>query len=196
MDCRMSALLEVTPTEIPDVLLLTTRRFGDDRGFLTEVFNRERWRAAGLPCDFSQDNQALSTMRGTLRGLHFQRPPQAQTKLVRASRGAIWDVAVDLRAGSPWYGRWVGHELSTANGVQMLIPAGFAHGYVTLEADSEATYKVDAPYAPETEAGLRWDDPTLAIAWPIAAADLVILPRDLTLPVLAELAPAFTWSQG
>ena len=190
----MTALLDVTPTAIPDVLLLRTRRFGDDRGFLTEVFNRDRWRAAGLPWDFCQDNQALSTLRGTLRGLHFQRPPAAQIKLVRATRGTIWDVAVDLRAGSPWFGRWVGHELSAANGVQMLIPAGFAHGYVTLEPDSEATYKMDAPYAPDCEGGLRWDDPALAIAWPFAAAELIILDRDRALPVLAELPPAFRWS--
>ena len=190
----MTALLDVTPTEIPDVLLLKTRRFGDDRGFLTEAFHRERWRDAGLPCDFCQDNQALSTRRGTLRGLHFQRPPAAQTKVVRATRGAIWDVAVDMRVGSPWYGFWVGHELSAANGLQMLIPAGFAHGYVTLEPDSEASYKMDAPYAPNCEGGLRWDDPAVGIAWPIPADELIILDRDRALPPLAELPPAFRWS--
>lgn len=187
----MSALLEVTPTEIPDVLLVRTRRFGDERGFFTEAFNRERWRAAGLPADFVQDNQAFSTARGTLRGLHFQRPPKAQTKVVRASRGVIWDVAVDIRQGSPWYGRWVGHELSAANGLQMVIPAGFAHGYVTLEPDSEATYKVDAPYDQEAEAGLCWDDPRLGIAWPIPPAELIILARDRALPGLAELPAIF-----
>ena len=189
----MSAALEITPTAIPDVLLLKTRRFGDDRGFFSEVFNRDRWLAAGLPADFIQDNQALSAARGTLRGLHFQRPPMAQTKLIRAARGAIWDVAVDIRIGSPWYGRWVGHELSAENGHQLLIPAGFAHGYVTLEPDSEVIYKVDAAYAPDCEGGLRWDDPALGISWPIAATDAILLPRDRQLPPLDQLPQAFVY---
>jgi dTDP-4-dehydrorhamnose 3,5-epimerase len=178
----------VRPTDIPDVRVLSTPWFEDERGAFSEVYNAGAWASVGLDVAFMQDNHALSRRAGTLRGLHFQRGDAAQAKLVRVVRGAIWDVAVDLRPGSPWYGRWVAEELSADNRAQLFVPKGFAHGYVTLTADAEVLYKVDAPYAPAAEAGLAWDDPSLAIPWPVPPGGPVMAARDRTWPRLEALS--------
>ncbi len=184
-------MLDIRPTEIPDIRIVATRWFEDGRGRFSETFNRARWRECGIDADFVQDNQAQSSRAGTLRGLHFQRPPMAQAKLVRVTRGAILDVAVDIRVGSPWFGSWVATELSAANRLQLFIPRGFAHGYLTLEPDTEVFYKVDAYYAPEHEAGIAWDDPEVAIRWPLPADGPILAERDRLLPPLAALPPWF-----
>ncbi len=189
----MSHPAQFQPTDLPDVVAFCPRLFSDDRGSFAETWNAALWAEAGIDVRFVQDNQAASLRAGTVRGLHFQRPPMAQAKLIRVLAGAIWDVAVDLRRGSPWYGRWVGGELSAANRLQWFIPAGFAHGYVTLTDDTEVLYKVDQPYTPAAEAGLAWDDPALAIAWPLPSSGPVLAPRDQSLPHLADLPPCFDW---
>ncbi|HEY3697241.1 dTDP-4-dehydrorhamnose 3,5-epimerase [Phenylobacterium sp.] len=177
----------ITPLALPEVLLITPKRHGDARGWFSETWSRPALAAAGLDLDFVQDNQAFSAARGTLRGLHFQKAPYAQAKLVRVLRGAIYDVAVDIRPGSATYGRWIGAELSAERGDQLLVPRGFAHGYVTLVPDTELFYKVDNRYAPEAEGGLLWRDPALAVDWPVAEAEITANPRDRALPTLAEL---------
>lgn len=149
------------------VQLIEPRRFGDSRGWFTEVYSEAAFSARGISCRFVQDNHSLSVPRFTLRGLHFQLPPHAQDKLVRCVRGRIWDVAVDVRAGSPTFGHYVGVELSAENGLQLFVPVGFAHGFLTLEENCEVTYKVSDIYAPTYDFGIRWDDPTVAIGWPI-----------------------------
>jgi dTDP-4-dehydrorhamnose 3,5-epimerase len=151
------------------VRLIAPRRHGDVRGWFTETYNRETFAALGIDCSFVQDNHSLSIPAFTLRGLHFQTPPRGQDKLVRCIRGRIFDVAVDMRAGSPTYGHWVGAELTAENGHQLFIPIGFAHGFLTLEPDCEVTYKCSATYAPGHEGGICWDDPTIGIAWPVPA---------------------------
>jgi dTDP-4-dehydrorhamnose 3,5-epimerase len=180
-------MLTVEDTRLEGVKILTPRRFGDARGFFSESWNKGRMAEAGLHYDFVQDNHSLSDEVGTVRGLHFQAPPVAQAKLVRCGRGRLFDVAVDIRAGSPTYGQWVGLELSAENGKQLLIPEGFAHGFMTLEPGTEICYKCNAGYAPETEGALIWNDPDLAIDWPL----------DVT-PVLSEKdaqAPGFAGFQ-
>lgn len=184
----MSVSPDITPTAIPGVLLLSVRWFEDERGAFAESWNRGTFAAAGVRYEFVQDNHALSRAAGTVRGLHFQRPPAAQAKLVRVVAGAIWDVAVDLRAGSPTYGRWEAAELSAANRRQLLIPPGIAHGYCTLVPDTEVLYKVDAPWVPELEGGIAWDDPALAIPWPLPSG-AVLAERDHRWPRLADCAP-------
>ena len=148
-------------------VLLTPRRFGDQRGFVAEIYNRREYLKMGIEADFVQDNNSLSRNVGTLRGLHFQAPPHAQNKLVRCGRGAIFDVVVDIRKGSSGYGQWAGYELSAENGHQLYVPIGFAHGFVTLEPDTEIVYKFSDYYAPETERAIRWDDPDLGVDWPL-----------------------------
>jgi dTDP-4-dehydrorhamnose 3,5-epimerase len=187
-------MLDVQPTEIPDVRIVATRWFEDGRGSFSETFNRARWRESGIESDFVQDNQALSRQAGTLRGLHFQRPPMAQAKLVRVTRGAIFDVAVDIRVGSPWFGRWAATELSAANRLQLFVPPGFAHGYLTLAPDTEVLYKVDAYWAPEHEGGIAWDDPDVAIGWPLPPGGPLLAERDRGLPPLAALPPWFHYA--
>ena len=181
--------MQVEQLAIPEVLLLTPRRLGDARGWFSETYVRRELEKAGVDDVFVQDNQAYSAQRGTLRGLHLQVPPEPISKLVRCLRGAIFDVAVDLRAGSPTYGRWAGAELSAENGRQLYCPRGFAHAYVTLSPDTEVFYKIDGYYAPAAERGLRWNDPAVAIDWPIAEADLVLNDRDRILPLLADFEP-------
>jgi dTDP-4-dehydrorhamnose 3,5-epimerase len=180
--------MEVVSLAIPDVKLITPRRFTDPRGFFAETFSRRFFAEAGLVADFVQDNQSLSHPSGTIRGLHFQRPPHAQAKLVRVLRGAVFDVAVDIRAGSPTYGRHVAVELSAEDGKMILIPEGFAHGFCTLKADTEVFYKVSRDYAPQHEGGILWNDAALGIAWPVDPADAVLSDRDRKLPLLSELA--------
>jgi dTDP-4-dehydrorhamnose 3,5-epimerase len=179
------------PADIPGLLLLEPRRHGDHRGFLSETYNRARLAAAGFEREFVQDNHAHSAAAGTLRGVHFQSPPFAQAKLVRVVRGAILDVAVDIRRGSPTFGDHAAVELSAANWRQLLVPAGFGHGYLTLEPDTEVIYKVDAYYAPDHDHGFAWDDPALGIDWGIAPDRVTLSDKDRALPPLAAIANPF-----
>lgn len=174
------------------VQLIEPRRFGDSRGWFTEVYNEETFHDRGISCRFVQDNHSLSQPRFTLRGLHFQTPPHGQDKLVRCIRGAIFDVAVDVRRDSPTYGRWVGAELTADNGRQLFVPIGFAHGFVTLTEGTEVTYKCSDRYAPANDGGVRWDDPTIALPWPIpAGARPELSAKDEQLPFLAEFESPF-----
>jgi dTDP-4-dehydrorhamnose 3,5-epimerase len=181
--------MTVTPlADLPDVLLITPKRFGDVRGWFSETWSRKAMLAAGVDTDFVQDNQALNAKKGTLRGLHFQKAPHAQGKLVRVLQGAIFDVAVDVRPGSPTFGKWAGATLTAEAGEQLWVPRGFAHGYCTLTDDTMLFYKVDGLYAPETEGGLAWHDPDLGIAWPLDG-EPVLSDKDKTLPRLKDLGP-------
>jgi dTDP-4-dehydrorhamnose 3,5-epimerase len=171
---------------IPEVLLLTPPRFQDPRGFFSETWKAQACTDAGIAGPFVQDNHALSRDRGVLRGLHCQVGANAQGKLVRVVRGAIWDVAVDIRRGSPTYGKHVGATLSAENWQQLWVPVGFLHGYCTLQPDTEVIYKVTAPYDKPAERGVIWNDPTLAIEWPIAPAEVLLSDKDLALPRLAD----------
>jgi len=182
-------MTEITPLAIPDVLLITPRRLGDERGFFSETYSAKVLAEAGFDKVFVQDNHSLTGRRGVLRGLHFQRPPTMQDKLLRVVRGAIFDVAVDIRRGSPTFGRWVGAELSAENWRQLLVPAGFAHGYLTLTEGAEVLYKVSDYYAPGLEGGLAWNDPAIGIEWPIAATEVITNQRDGEWPRLADLEP-------
>ena len=167
------------------VRLIKTRRFADSRGWFTETYNAARFVAAGIRAEFVQDNHSSSDPAWTLRGIHFQRPPHAQAKLVRCLRGRVFDVAVDLRRKSPTFGRWVGAELSAAGGEQLFVPTGFGHAFLTLEPDCEVAYKVDAYYAPEADGGVLWSDPALAIDWPLGSNGPVLSDKDGVLPSLA-----------
>jgi dTDP-4-dehydrorhamnose 3,5-epimerase len=175
------------------VALIQPRRFTDDRGWFVESYHQARLAEQGIDTVFVQDNHSLSRQTGTLRGLHFQAPPYAQAKLVRCVAGSIWDVAVDVRGGSPTYGRWVAATLSAKNGDQLFIPAGFAHGFVTLEPDSEVVYKVDAYYAPECDGGLTWDDPDIALPWPVPEGGPILSNKDRRLPCLAAWTSPFAY---
>jgi dTDP-4-dehydrorhamnose 3,5-epimerase len=183
--------VDVIETAIADVKIITPKKFGDDRGFFSEVYNAGAFANAGLDLAFIQDNHSWSAKRGTIRGLHFQSPPFAQDKLVRVIRGAILDVAVDIRKSSPTFGQHVAVELSAANWRQLLVPIGFAHGFCTLEDDTEVIYKVTGRYSKDHDLGLAFDDPDLAIAWPVAAADAVTSDKDRKHPTLATLATPF-----
>lgn len=184
--------MQVIPTAIPGLLILEPRVFKDHRGFFYESYSAPRFRELGLPVlDFVQDNHARSEEPGVLRGLHFQLPPMAQTKLVRVTRGRVYDVAVDLRKGSPTYGQWEGVELSADNFRQFLVPRGFAHGYMTLEPGTEFLYKVDAPYAPEHDAGIIWNDPDLGIPWPLEKP--LLSAKDEQLPRLRDFDSPFVY---
>ncbi|MFN3447713.1 MAG: dTDP-4-dehydrorhamnose 3,5-epimerase [Roseococcus sp.] len=183
--------MKITPLAIPDVLLIEPPRYGDARGFFSEVWKRSALAAAGLVVDFVQDNHSLSREAGVLRGLHFQRPPHAQGKLVRCTRGRVLDVAVDIREGSPSYGQHVAVELSAENWRQVWVPRGFAHGFLTLEPDCEVLYKVDAEYSREADGGIAWDDPALGIAWPLPPGGPILSDKDRAAPRLAEAAPIF-----
>jgi dTDP-4-dehydrorhamnose 3,5-epimerase len=176
---------------IPDVWTYTPRRFGDSRGWLSETFNAAAMREGIGDLTFVQDNQSFSAARGTLRGMHFQTPPRAQDKLVRALRGRVLDVAVDIRHGSPTYGRWVGAELSAENGRQMFVPKGFAHGFLTLEPDTEVLYKITDYYSREHEGGILWNDPAIGIEWGLEERDLTMVDRDRLFPALAQLGRVF-----
>ena len=184
-------MLSVEETAIPAVKIITPKKFGDHRGFFSETWSRKAFAEAGLDLDFVQDNQSLSAPVGTLRGLHFQSPPFAQDKLVRVTRGRILDVAVDIRASSPTFGKHVAVELSAENWRQLLVPIGFAHGFVTLEPDTEVLYKVTAPYAPENDHGLAFDDPALGIDWRLPLSELTLSDKDRKHPRLAEMLRYF-----
>ena len=174
------------PLEIPEVVLIELEKMQDERGFFSRMFCSDMFVERGLCADYPQWNVSFNDRRDTLRGLHFQVRPHEEIKLVSCTRGAIFDVAVDVRAGSPSYGKWVGIELSADSRSSVYIPAGFAHGYQTLTDDAEVRYCVSARYHPEAERGVRWDDPDLAIAWP-KASQRVISKRDQALPRLRDL---------
>lgn len=184
-------MLEVRPLAIDGVIEIRPRRFADERGFFSEVWNLVRWSEAGIDVDFVQDNHSLSRQRGVLRGLHYQAQPMAQAKLVRVTRGSIFDVAVDIRQGSPTMGQWVSALLSAGEWNQLFVPEGFAHGFVTLEPDTEVQYKVSAPYSPEHDRGIRFDDPDLGIDWPVPAEELILSEKDRHAPRLAEADTGF-----
>jgi dTDP-4-dehydrorhamnose 3,5-epimerase len=176
------------------VCLIATRRHGDARGWFTEVYSEPAFAALGIDCHFVQDNHSLSAPAFTLRGLHFQLPPRGQDKLVRCVRGRIFDVAVDVRIGSPTFGRWVGAELSADNGRQLFIPVGFAHGFLTLETDCEVTYKCSDTYAPDQDGGIRWNDPAIGIDWPIPNGKTPALSaKDIVQPLLADFDSPFAY---
>jgi len=183
----------VRPLAIPDVKLIEPVIFRDERGFFSETCNERALAMAGLTLRFVQDNHSLSIDAGVVRGLHFQCPPHAQDKLVRVARGAIFDVAVDLRVGSPTFGRHVSMQLSADNWLQILIPKGFAHGFCTLEAHTEVLYKVTDYYAPESDRGVIWDDPMLDIQWPVAGTRAILSPKDKRLPKFTGLPSYFQY---
>lgn len=182
--------MQVEETALSGVLVLTPKRFGDARGFFSESWNRRTLAEHGITLDFVQDNHSLSAAAGTIRGLHFQAPPHAQAKLVRCGRGALYDVAVDIRKGSPTYGQWVGLELSFENGRQLLIPEGFAHGFVTRQPDTEICYKCTDYYAPDCDGALRWD--SCGIDWGLSG-DPVLSDKDAAAPPLAAFDSPFAW---
>jgi dTDP-4-dehydrorhamnose 3,5-epimerase len=186
--------MKIKPLEIPEVLLITPQRHGDERGWFSETFRQSALEEAGFTGGaFVQDNHVRSTTRGILRGLHFQRPPNAQDKLLRCVRGAIFDVAVDIRKGSPTFGRWVGAELSAENAQQLLVPKGFAHAYCTLTDECEVLYKVSDYYAPSAEGVLRWNDPAVGIDWGIDPEQIQTNARDAGAPLLEDLDTPFVY---
>ena len=179
-------MLTITPTALPEVLIVEPKVFGDSRGFFTESWNEARFNAAlGQAVHFVQDNHSRSA-RGVLRGLHYQLDPHAQGKLVRCVNGAVFDVAVDLRAASANFGKWVGFELSAENQRQMWIPPGFAHGFVVISESADFLYKTSGAYAPEAEGAVRWNDPTIGIAWPLDGITPQLSAKDVAAPLLAD----------
>jgi dTDP-4-dehydrorhamnose 3,5-epimerase len=183
--------MQFIDTAIPDVKVLLPKKHGDHRGFFSEVYSRKAFEAAGVKADFVQDNHSLSAEAGVVRGLHFQLPPMAQAKLLRVVRGAILDVAVDVRRSSPTFGKHVAEVISAENWKQIFIPPGFAHGFRTLEPNTEVIYKVTAFYSPEHDRGIRWNDPALAIGWGIAEPNAILSDRDRKHPLLSAAADLF-----
>lgn len=181
----MSAL-ELRPLQLEGLIEIRPPRFGDGRGFFSEVWREDRLAEAGITVRFVQDNHSFSTVRGVLRGLHYQLPPAAQDKLVRVTRGSVFDVAVDIRTGSPTFGQWAGLVLSASEWNQLFVPKGFAHGFVTLEEDCEVLYKVSAPFAPELDRAIRFDDPDIGIEWPVDRAVQILSDRDQNAASLRE----------
>lgn len=183
--------MNIIKTEIEDVLIIEPKVFGDHRGWFTETYSKEKFKELGINIDFIQDNHSLSAQKGTLRGLHFQLNPKAQTKLVRCTKGKILDVAVDIRDGSPTYKKWVAVELTEDNKKQLLIPKGFAHGFLTLTDDVEVQYKVDEYYSPENDRSIRYDDPEIGVAWGIE--DPILSEKDLNAPMLEDCSINFKY---
>lgn len=188
-------MLEVKELDLPGVHLLIPKRHGDARGYFCETWNRERMAERGLHYDFVQDNQSLSAEVGTVRGLHFQAPPHAQAKLVRCGRGAVIDVAVDIRRGSPTYGQWLSEILSAENGHQLLIPEGFLHGFATLEPGSELLYKCTDYYAPDCDGAVRFDDPTIGIEWGVDLSQAVLSAKDAAAQSFDNFQSPFEWTE-
>lgn len=186
----------IEPTPLVGLRLLSPRRFGDHRGFFAETYSARVLAEQGIIEPFVQDNHSLSAQVGTVRGLHFQAPPQAQAKLVRCGRGALFDVAVDIRKGSPTYGQWFGAELSFENGRQLYIPAGFAHGFVTRTRDTEIVYKCSDYYAPETEGALRFDDPDIGVDWGLEVTAPILSEKDAAASYLADFDSPFTYESS
>lgn len=185
--------MDIQETSLPGVIEVTPNRFGDNRGFFSETWNRKIWRDAGLDFYFVQDNHSKSASTGTLRGLHFQSPPAAQDKLVRVVSGAILDVAVDIRYGSPNFGKWVGVELTADNGKQLLVPKGFLHGFLTLTDNTEVVYKCTDFYAPDCDGAVRFDDATIGIDWGMEASKMILSDKDAVAPLLSELNNPFVY---
>ena len=185
--------MEIVKTELPGVLMLTPRRFGDARGFFSEVYNRDAYAGLGIDVEFVQDNHSLSREVGVVRGLHFQSPPHAQAKLVRVGAGRVLDVAVDIRRGSPTYGRWVGVELSADAGNQLYIPVGFLHGFAVLEPNSELLYKCSDFYAPDCDGAVRFDDPDIGIDWGIDPKAAILSDKDAKAPFLKDFVSPFVY---
>lgn len=185
--------LDIDRTPLSGVVVITPSRFGDHRGFFSESYSAKALSKHGIIISFVQDNHSLSMTPGTIRGLHFQAPPHAQDKLVRCGRGALFDVAVDIRSGSPTYGQWFGVELSFDNGKQMLVPAGFAHGFVTRAPETEIIYKCSDYYAQATEGAVAWDDPEIGIDWGLGSVSPVLSEKDANAPALADLKSPFTF---
>jgi len=183
----------IEPTQTAGVYLITPQRFGDVRGFFSESWSRSTLAEHGIDLDFVQDNHSLSHEVGTVRGLHFQSPPHAQDKLVRCGRGRLFDVAVDIRKGSPTFGEWIGVELSFENGKQLLIPAGFLHGFVTLEPDTEIIYKCTDYYAPECDGAIRFDDPDIGVDWGIFPDQVILSDKDANAPFLKNFDSPFIY---
>jgi dTDP-4-dehydrorhamnose 3,5-epimerase len=183
--------MDVKPLALPGPILLTPRRFSDSRGYFIETYNEKAFDAAGITTRFVQDNQSYSAARGTVRGLHSQLPPAAQAKLVRVLQGSVYDVAVDIRVGSPTFGRWDGATLTAAGGEQLFIPRGFLHGFCTLEPDTMVAYKVDDFYAPASDSGVIWNDPTLGVQWPVAPGEAVLSAKDEKLVPFADFKSPF-----
>jgi dTDP-4-dehydrorhamnose 3,5-epimerase len=186
--------LKVIETSLPGVKVIEPKVFGDHRGWFMETYNKSAFKDSGIDIEFVQDNQSFSATKGTLRGLHYQLNPRAQTKLVRCTKGIIYDVAVDIRKGSPTFGQWFGIELSAENKKQMLIPKGFAHGFMTLTDDVEVQYKVDELYAPECDRGIIWNDPAIGIEWPIEITP-VLSAKDEKAPLLSEADNNFIYGE-
>lgn len=184
-------MIEVEALAIPDVKIVRPKKFGDARGFFSETYSARAFAEAGIPDLFVQDNHSYSAPAGTVRGLHFQRAPHAQAKLVRVVRGRILDVAVDLRRSSPSYGRWVAAEISAEAWNQIYVPAGFAHGFCTLQPDTEIAYKVTDYYAPAEDGGVFWQDEDLRIDWPVGPDEATLSEKDRALPRLRDLPPLF-----
>jgi len=183
--------MDVIETAIPDVKRIVPKRFGDTRGWFSETFRADVLERAGITTPFVQDNQSFSAPQGTIRGLHFQIAPRAQAKLIRVLQGAILDVAVDIRSDSPTFGRYVAERLDAETGAQLFIPHGFAHGFCTLTPDVMVAYKVDAYYSPEHDRSLAWNDPEIAISWPVSAEAAVLSDKDRRAPTLAALGRVF-----
>jgi dTDP-4-dehydrorhamnose 3,5-epimerase len=183
--------MKVTDLHIAGVKLLAPRKFSDARGYFVETWNRKTFAEAGIDADFVQDNSSVSQLAGTVRGLHFQRPPAVQAKLVRVVRGSIFDVAVDLRRASPTFGRHAGATLTAEGGEQLFIPVGFAHGFCTLEPNTEIAYKVSGFYSREHDAGVAWDDPDIDIDWPLHGREAILSEKDRELPRLATAGSPF-----
>lgn len=178
--------MEVRPLSLDGVFEIIPRKFGDDRGFFSETFKIDTLREAGIDLTFVQDNHSYSAAKGVVRGLHYQLPPFAQDKLVRVIRGAILDVAVDIRKSSPNFGKWLALEVSAEKWNQILVPKGFAHGFITLTDDTEVIYKVTDDYAPEHDRSIRFDDPSIGINWPIPASGVQLSDKDKNAPLLAN----------
>ena len=178
-----------------DVLLVQPRKVDDPRGYFMETYSRKDFEQLGIVNDFVQDNESLSTQPGTIRGLHFQVPPHPQAKLVRVLKGAIFDVAIDLRRGSPAFGKWCAATLTAAQREQLLIPRGFAHAFCTLEPDTEVAYKVDDYYTAECDAGIIWNDPDIDIDWPVTARHAILSEKDASLPRLSDFESPFTYTE-
>ena len=188
-------MAEFNRLAIPEVIEVIPDRFGDERGFFSEVFNARAFADGGIDCAFVQDNHSYSQAVGVLRGLHFQKPPFAQAKLVRVTRGRVFDVAVDIRAGSPTYGQWVGIELSAEKWNQLFVPAGFAHGFVTLTENVEFLYKVSNWYSREHDRSIRFDDPQIGIDWPLPTDGLTLSDKDRNAPTLAHSDTGFAYGE-
>lgn len=187
--------MQIQTLDNPAIRILTPDRYGDQRGFFSEIYNKPLLERLGVNLEFVQENYSLSREVHTVRGLHFQTPPRPQAKLIQVLRGSIYDVAVDLRRGSPWFGQAIAAEISADNWQQILIPEGFAHGFCTLEPDTAVLYKVTAPYSPEHDSGIRWDDPALGIEWPAQPDQVVLSDKDQTAPLLADYDSPFEYRE-